>query len=126
MLYGHLRIYRCLLKHMPIFDDQTHPCISLWLRDITKAINVLTGIDYWLDNLMCNVLEVVMCYHLNVIVQKYELIKTEDFPNLDNSKFNPKLIWDVAQNILSFLKNNATKASHTYWLFKSKLVYKCN
>jgi len=28
---------------MPIFDGQTHPCISLRLRDVT---NVLTGIDY--------------------------------------------------------------------------------
>ncbi|XP_036151294.1 erythroid differentiation-related factor 1 isoform X2 [Monomorium pharaonis] len=105
---------------MPIFGGQTHPCISLRLRDMTKPINVLTGIDYWLDNLMCNVPEVVMCYHLNGIVQKYELIKTEDLPNLDNSKFSPKVIRDVAQNILSFLKNNATKAGHTYWLFKGK------
>nr|XP_033341580.1 erythroid differentiation-related factor 1 isoform X1 [Megalopta genalis] len=105
---------------MPIFGGQTHPCISLRLRDMTKPINVLTGIDYWLDNLMCNVPEVVMCYHLHGIVQKYELIKTEDLPNLDHSKFSPKVIRDVAQNILSFLKNNATKAGHTYWLFKGK------
>jgi len=105
---------------IPIFDGQTHPCISLRLRDMTKPINALTGIDYWLDNLTCNVPEVVMCYHLNGIVQKYELIKTEDLPNLDNSKFSPKVIRDVAQNILSFLKNNATKAGHTYWLFKGK------
>lgn len=105
---------------MPIFGGGTHPCISLRLRDMTKPINVLTGIDYWLDNLMSNVPEVVMCYHLNGIVQKYELIKTEDLPQLDNSKFSPKLIRDVAQNILSFLKSNATKAGHTYWLFKGK------
>ncbi|XP_026677661.1 erythroid differentiation-related factor 1-like [Diaphorina citri] len=69
-----------------------------------KPINVLTGLDYWLDNLMCNVPEVAMCYHLEGIVQKYELIKTEDLPDLENSKFSPKLIRDVAQNILSFLK----------------------
>ncbi|XP_015600984.1 erythroid differentiation-related factor 1 [Cephus cinctus] len=105
---------------MPIFGGQTHPCISLRLRDMTKPINVLTGIDYWLDNLMCNVPEVVMCYHLDGIVQKYELIKTEDLPNLDHSRFSPKVIRDIAQNILSFLKSNATKAGHTYWLFKGK------
>ncbi|XP_053594409.1 erythroid differentiation-related factor 1 [Microplitis demolitor] len=106
--------------NMPIFGGQTHPCISLRLRDMNKPINVLTGIDYWLDNLMCNVPEVIMCYHLDGIVQKYELIKTEDLPNLDDAKFSPKVIRDVAQNILSFLKNNATKAGHTYWLFKGK------
>ena len=105
---------------MPIFGGGTHPCISLRLRDVSKPINVLTGIDYWLDNLMSNVPEVVMCYHLKGIVQKYELIKTEDLPRLDNSKFSPKLIRDVAQSILSFLKSNATKAGHTYWLFKGK------
>ncbi|EEZ97828.2 Erythroid differentiation-related factor 1-like Protein [Tribolium castaneum] len=105
---------------LPIFGGGTHPCISLRLRDVSKPINVLTGIDYWLDNLMSNVPEVVMCYHLNGIVQKYELIKTEDLPRLDNSKFSPKLIRDVAQSILSFLKSNATKAGHTYWLFKGK------
>lgn len=32
-------------------------------------INVLTGLDYWLDNLMSSVPEVAMCYHLNGIVQ---------------------------------------------------------
>ena len=36
---------------------------------MTKPINVLTGLDYWLDNLMCNVPEMAMCYHLNGIVQ---------------------------------------------------------
>ncbi|XP_053693894.1 erythroid differentiation-related factor 1 [Sabethes cyaneus] len=105
---------------MPIFGGANRPCISLRLRDETKPINVLTGIDYWLDNLMCNVPEVVMCYHLDGIVQRYELIKTEDLPQLENSRFSPKVIRNVAQNILAFLKANATKAGHTYWLFKAK------
>lgn len=56
---------------MPIFGGANRPCISLRLRDESKPINVLTGIDYWLDNLMCNVPEVVMCYHLDGIVQRY-------------------------------------------------------
>lgn len=105
---------------IPIFGNSNRPCITLRLRDITKPINVLTGIDYWLDNLMCNVPEVVMCYHLDGLVQKYELIKTEDLPYLDNSQFSPRVIKNVAQNILSFLKSNATKPGHTYWLFKGK------
>lgn len=105
---------------MQIFGNKARPCISLRLRDMKEPINVLTGIDYWLDNLMCNVPEIFMCYHLNGIVQKYELIKTEDLPHLDNSSFSPKVIRNVAQNILSFLKANATKSGHTYWLFKGK------
>ncbi|KAF5269378.1 hypothetical protein FQA39_LY08770 [Lamprigera yunnana] len=105
---------------MPIFGQGTHPCISLRLCDKTKPISVLTGIDYWLDNLMSNVPDVAMCYHLNGIVQKYEVIKTEHLPCLDNSKFSPSVIREVAKSILSFLKTNATKFGHTYWLFKPK------
>ncbi|MBW01005.1 Erythroid differentiation-related factor 1, partial [Eschrichtius robustus] len=41
----------------------------LYYRDNNKPINVLTGIDYWLDNLICNVPELVMCFHVNGIVQ---------------------------------------------------------
>ncbi|XP_040176129.1 erythroid differentiation-related factor 1 [Anopheles arabiensis] len=105
---------------LPIFGGANRPCISLRLRDESKPINVLTGIDYWLDNLMSNVPEVVMCYHLDGIVQRYELIKTEDLPRLENSEFSPQLIRNVAQNILAFLKANVTKAGHTYWLFKAR------
>lgn len=71
---------------------------------------------------MCNVPEVVMCYHLDGIVQKYELIKTEDLPLMSECQFSPRLVRDVAQNILSFLNSKATKEGHTYWLFKGKLT----
>lgn len=111
-------IHMLIGSDLPIFGDKDRPCVSLRLRDAREPINVLTGIDYWLDNLMCNVPEVLMCYHLDGIVQKYEPMKTEDLPNMENSKFSPKIIRNVAQNILSFLKSNATKAGHTYWLFK--------
>ncbi|XP_041369063.1 erythroid differentiation-related factor 1-like [Gigantopelta aegis] len=111
-------IHMLIGTDLPIFGGTTHPCVSLRLRDSATPINVLTGLDYWLDNLMCNVPEVAMCFHLNGIVQKYELIKTEDIPNLDDCKFDPQLITDIARNILSFLKSNATKEGHTYWLYK--------
>ncbi|XP_023935475.1 erythroid differentiation-related factor 1 isoform X1 [Bicyclus anynana] len=111
-------IHMLIGSNLPIFGDKDRPCVSLRLRDARESINVLTGIDYWLDNLMCNVPEVLMCYHLDGIVQKYEPMKTEDLPNMENSRFSPKVIRNVAQNILSFLKSNATKAGHTYWLFK--------
>ncbi|MED6293210.1 Erythroid differentiation- factor 1 [Characodon lateralis] len=88
-------------------------------QDSNKPINILTGIDYWLDNLMCNVPELVMCFHVNGIVQKYEMIKTEDIPHLENSTFSTRVVKDIAQNILSFLKSNCTKEGHTYWLFKA-------
>ncbi|CAF1159902.1 unnamed protein product [Rotaria sordida] len=103
---------------LPIFGDEQHPAVSLRLRDMNKPINVLTGIDCWLDNLMCNVPELAMCYHVDGIVQSYEIIKTEDIPYREGCQFPPGVIRDLATNLLSFLKANATKEGHTYWLFK--------
>lgn len=85
---------------------------------MNKPINVLTGIDYWLDNLMCNVPELAMCYHVDGIVQSYETVKTEEIPYREGCEFPPTVIRDLATNLLSFLKANATKEGHTYWLFK--------
>ncbi len=48
-------------------------------------------------------------------------MRTEELPNLGESKFSAGVIRDVAQNILSFLKGKATKEGHTYWLFKGFL-----
>lgn len=61
---------------------------------------------------------VYVCLCECVCLKSYELIKTEEIPNLDNSGFSPRVIKDVAQNILSFLKAKATKEGHTYWLFR--------
>jgi len=44
---------------------------------------------------MCNVPEIAMCFHLNGIVQGYELFKTEDLPNLENSAFSPSVVQDT-------------------------------
>ena len=46
------------------------------------------------------------------------MIKTEEIPHLENSTFSTRVVKDIAQNILSFLKSNCTKEGHTYWLFK--------
>jgi len=89
---------------------------------MSKPLSILTGIDYWLDNLMCNIPETELCYHINGIVQKYELVKTENLPCLNGSTFSPKKVSDIMQNILSFLKSNANSVGHTYWLFKGIII----
>ena len=43
--------------------------INYIYRDSAQPVNVVTGLDYWLDNLMCNVPEVAMCYHHSGVVQ---------------------------------------------------------
>lgn len=105
-------------SNLPIFGDENRPAITLRLRDMRKPISILTGLDYWLDNLICNIPELHMCYHIDGIVQNYEVIKTEDIPYLNGSEFPPNVVKTIAKNILSFLKSNVTKEGHTYWLFK--------
>lgn len=63
------------IKHFNWFTTVPQQCSpakylegSFFFRDNNKPINILTGIDYWLDNLMCNVPELVMCFHVNGIV----------------------------------------------------------
>lgn len=51
------------------------------------------------------------------------MIKTEDIPHLENSTFSTRVVKDIAQNILSFLKSNCTKEGHTYWLFKGAIIW---
>eukprot|EP00041_Stephanoeca_diplocostata_P031100 m.960648 g.960648 ORF g.960648 m.960648 type:complete len:1494 (-) comp23886_c3_seq22:2375-6856(-) len=110
---------RCLLSSdLSIFGDEAHPAVTLHLRDRDKPIQILTGMDMWLDNLMCNVPEVIMCYHLNGIVQQYELLQTDDLPA--SAGFAPDIVHDIAQNICSFLRTNCAHEGHTYWLYKDK------
>ncbi|EDV94302.1 GH22530 [Drosophila grimshawi] len=106
---------------MPIFGGPNRPCISLRLPDAAQPINVLTGIDYWLDNLMCNVPEVVMCYHLDGIVQKYEIIQTEDLPYLENSQFSPQVVRNVAHNIFGLSQGECNQSgTHFTGCFKGR------
>ena len=107
-------------NNMPIFGGGEYPAISLKLRDMREPINILTGIDCWLDNLICNVPELSMCWHLDGFVQSYEMYKTEDIPDLSDSKFSPIVIQNLASNILKFLQANAVKEGNTYWLYKAK------
>ena len=46
---------------------------------------------------------------------------SDDLPHLPECKFDKELIYDVASNLLSFIRDNATKEGHTYWLFKGTL-----
>ena len=60
-------------------------------------------------------------FHFKMLFFRYELIKTEDLPKLNkDAMFDETSVMKVAKNILAFLKQNATKEGHTYWLFKAK------
>lgn len=102
---------------LAIFGTPKHPCISLKLSPMHESINVLTGIDIWLENILNEVPEVAMCYHHEgIVMQEYELYKTCDIPAI--AGFETKQICRIVQNIIMFLKRNATQEGHTYWLVK--------
>ena len=107
-------------QDIPIFGDGDYPCVSLKLTDASKPINVLTGIDNWVDNLMYSVPEVAMFCHNAGIIDSYECIKTEDLPQQKDSQFDPDVVKDVTQNIIDFIKSKTTHEGHTYWLKKEK------
>ncbi|CAF3726436.1 unnamed protein product [Rotaria sp. Silwood1] len=62
---------------LSIFGDEQHPAVSLRLREMNTPINALTDINCWLNDLMYDEPELVMCYYVDAIVQSYEIIKTE-------------------------------------------------
>ena len=103
---------------LPIFGMGTHPAVSLYVEDATQPINVLTGIDLWLDSLMNNVPEVLMAYRVENVIRYCEVVDLDTIPTLPNSNFPPELISNICSNILHFLKANCTKEGHTYWLLR--------
>ena len=103
---------------LPIFGMGTHPAVSLYVEDATRPINVLTGIDLWLDNLMNNVPEVLMAYRVENVIRYCEVVDLDTIPTLPNCNFSPDLISNICSNILHFLKANCTKEGHTYWLLR--------
>ena len=105
---------------LPIFGMGTYPAVSLYIQEGSRPINVLTGIDIWLDNLMNNVPEVLMAYRVENVIRNYEVLDLDTIPTLPNSKFSPDLISSICSNILHFLKSNCTKEGHTYWLLRER------
>uniref|UniRef100_A0A0M3K939 Erythroid differentiation-related factor 1 n=1 Tax=Anisakis simplex TaxID=6269 RepID=A0A0M3K939_ANISI len=103
--------------NIPIFGCNTNPCVTIYAKDMKqRPISCLTGIDLYLDQCMCNVPEALLCWHMAGYVKEYEVIRTEDIPKLDNSKFDPNVLKNIAENLVDFLNEHATQEGHTYWL----------
>ncbi|KAL3316609.1 hypothetical protein Ciccas_004741 [Cichlidogyrus casuarinus] len=102
---------------LAIFGTKTHPCISLKLNPHNEPINVFTGLDIWLENILNEVPEVAMFFHNEgIIMQEFEIYSTEDLPNL--AGFNTDEVKSTLRNLVMFIKHSATKEGHTYWLVK--------
>ena len=46
------------------------------------------------------------------------MVETGEIPKIEGGQFSPSVVEDVARNIIAFLRRNATREGHTYWLFK--------
>ncbi|MCP9257062.1 hypothetical protein DINM_000303 [Dirofilaria immitis] len=103
--------------NLPIFGCKSNPCVTLHPNVL---LIFLTGVDLYLDQSMCNAPEALLCWHLGGYVKEYELIRTEDIPRLENSKFDPLILRNVAENIVAFLQDKVAQEGHTYWLCHDK------
>lgn len=103
---------------LAIFGDDKHPAISLRVSEASKPINVLTGMDVWLDALMTNVPEVMMCYHVDGVFNSVERLETRDLPA--RFRFDAEAVSNLSRDLISFLKDSCTQEGHTYWLLKEE------
>ena len=72
-----VRVCVCVCAHMGTCMWVCLCLLCYYPRDLAQRIDVLTGIDYWLDNLMCGVPDIIMCYHLNGVVKVSEWLTSE-------------------------------------------------
>ena len=105
---------RCKMYDTPLcysansqFDPQVVTDIAKNILSFLKTNATKEGHTYWLykgkmNELRCKMYDTPLCYSAN-------------------SQFDPQVVTDIAKNILSFLKTNATKEGHTYWLYKGKM-----
>ncbi|KAL7667513.1 hypothetical protein ACOME3_007478 [Neoechinorhynchus agilis] len=103
---------------LPMFGTAKHPLINLQLNDVHEPVTVLTGLNCLLDDLLGDVPELAMCYHIDNDVQRYDFVRTDNIaPKPDAS--TAEMVQAYAPSILAFLKEKANRQGHTYWLFKS-------
>ena len=89
----------------------------------------MTWLEAWLDNMMASVPGLAICFHLNGVVQGYELLKTD---NIFHSKglsedgspfFYPEIVREHGHSVLRFLQENCKQDPRVNLFFW--LLYAC-
>ena len=105
---------------MCIWSSEEYPSLSLRLHDAERELGSLVCLDYWLENVMCNIGHVSLCYHKEGVVQGYEVMQTSDLPSLSQSKpgakWSPEAVASHAHSVLRFLQMNCERDGATYIL----------
>ncbi|KAL1188627.1 hypothetical protein V5N11_009794 [Cardamine amara subsp. amara] len=126
VLFWQFHNFRMLLgSDLLLFSNEKYVAVSLHLLDVSKQVTPLKWLETWLDNVMASVPELAICYHKNGVVQKYELLKTDDIFLLKGISedgtpaFNPHVVQQNGLAVLRFLQSNCKEDPGAYWLYKS-------
>ncbi|CAN8289832.1 unnamed protein product [Cochlearia groenlandica] len=126
VLFWQFHNFRMLLgSDLLLFSNEKYVAVSLHLWDVSQQVTPLTWLEAWLDNVMASVPELAICYHLNGVVQKYELLKTDDIFLLKGISedgtpaFYPHVVQQNGLTVLRFLQSNCEEDPGAYWLYKS-------
>eukprot|EP00656_Telonema_subtile_P017434 TRINITY_DN19352_c0_g1_i3.p1 TRINITY_DN19352_c0_g1~~TRINITY_DN19352_c0_g1_i3.p1 ORF type:complete len:1089 (+),score=269.28 TRINITY_DN19352_c0_g1_i3:86-3352(+) len=101
-----------------VFKSTEHPRMSLHLKSGDfEDIEPLACLDLWLDNLMADIPEMVLCFHNKGVVQGYLHLDTHE---LAEKKFVPSAVIDNAAHVLQWLQQSCVKENTGYWLYREE------
>ncbi|KAL9256776.1 Erythroid differentiation-related factor 1-like protein [Drosera capensis] len=117
--------FRMLLcSDLLLISNEKYLAVSLHLCDISYQVTPLNWLEAWLDNVMASVPELATCYHLNGVVQGYELLKTDDIFLMKGISedgtpvFHPYVVEQNGPSVLRFLQEYCKQDPGAYWLYK--------
>ncbi|PAV91024.1 hypothetical protein WR25_25705 isoform B [Diploscapter pachys] len=94
------------------------PTVSIKFNEGDRPISFLTGLDIFLDKLICNFEFTIVVHHHSGVITDREVIIGDELPVLKDCEFHPDKLKTVATNIVTFLEQNVMQQGHTYWLYK--------
>jgi tetratricopeptide (TPR) repeat protein len=97
-----------------------HPKVGLRMRDLTEGPMTTDGaLDLWMDNMLSDVPESVICWHEKGLLKGYLMMRTEDIPAMSGYAFEPAKVKTDALSVLRWMQQTCTRESSTYVLHRN-------
>lgn len=97
-----------------------HPKVGLRMRDLTEGPMTTDGaLDLWMDNMLSDVPESVICWHEKGVLKGYLMMRTEDIPAMSGYAFEPAKVKTDALSVLRWMQQTCTRESSTYVLHRN-------
>lgn len=79
-----------------------HPKVGLRMRDVATEGPMTTdgALDLWMDNMLSDVPESVICWHEKGVLKGYLMMRTEDIPAMSGYAFEPAKVKKDALSVL--------------------------